>query len=227
MNKILRICHFHFTNKVKNGTKSSPRKRQVLYIELRLVLRSLCLWSLGLSHEAVWPFSCHIDESERCKLGKGSRLAAKNLGRLHPSYPVPPWVAHENGEGSRQSFSLADCPCWKSALFSALLTKRLLPSAAASNSWSYLPNILLSQGPSSTAVFPELGKTVHREQILQASSHSYSLPVSFTVPGKTKPATPTPCVHVGVFVRVWLLVIICVSMCISILHNSLKLGDPI
>lgn len=128
----------------------------------RLVLRSLCLWSMGLSYEAVWPFSSHIDAKEGCKLGKGSRLAA-NLQRLHLSFPVPPWVVHEDGEGSPQSSSLADCPCWKSALFSALLTKRLLPSAAASNSWSCLLNILLSQGPSSTElVFPELGKTAQR-----------------------------------------------------------------
>lgn len=142
---------------MRNGARGSHRKKQVLQVKLRLVLRSLCLWSI-----AVWLFSCHIDENEGSRLGKGSRLAAKTLWRPHLSYPVLLWVAHENGEGFSWSFSLSDCPCSKFALLSALLTKHLLPSATSSNSWSYLLNIPYSQGPSSTAVFPELERILHR-----------------------------------------------------------------
>lgn len=35
----------------------SPRKRQLLQVKLRLMLRSLCLWSVDRSYEAVWLFS--------------------------------------------------------------------------------------------------------------------------------------------------------------------------
>jgi hypothetical protein len=89
VNKILRICHFHFTSEEWSEGLTQEETGIVEKAEA-CAERSLCLWHMDLSYEAVWPFSCHIDAKERYTLGKGSRLAAENLQRLHLSHPVPP-----------------------------------------------------------------------------------------------------------------------------------------